>query len=315
MFTHREERRVSYSRLSDRPLLLREPLPLPEPPTHTHQSYPSHTATHHPAHTTTQTHMHKCILQHFHTRQGGKASKTAFRHETQTNEFLLSVSSFLKEQWSNTDRWNLDTQIRSSTKSHPSRSAIWHLPGLLLSVVPARLPLALAGKQISEGDLTPVQREGIAGKLELETRLETLRAPSTDACHWYAGSPCTCLICVINTHHWCSSVTSMDMDVNSCTQCTVWACKWIFYIQSIKNCLFDNFHKSHHKKGTETQCLINISAQKCLECSVQLCRMRKQQNPSLFHSQNYLDTTQTMFTTLNHLPENVHTNCHLFNSL
>ena len=65
----------------------------------------------------------------------------------------------------------------SGKKSHPSRSAIRHLPGPSLGVVPAGLPLSLAAKQISEKDVTPVQKEGIAGKLELGTRLETPQAP------------------------------------------------------------------------------------------------------------------------------------------
>lgn len=148
--------------------------------------------------------------------QGGKASKSKHLDtnpltETQTNEILCQQ---LFERNSDPQKYsmiggNLDTHkhthIPNSSKDTVTLCYLIH--GSPLGVVPVGIPLAPAGKQISEGDLTPVQREGDAGKLELETRLEAPRAPSMDVCHQYVASRCTWSGPVINTHRCCSTAT------------------------------------------------------------------------------------------------------------
>lgn len=85
---HTEERHVTYSRISDRPLLFRELPPSATPPTCTHTHTPviplphcrPSSYLHHHAQRHTQ---NQCILQIFHSWQRGQSFKAAFRHEIQ----------------------------------------------------------------------------------------------------------------------------------------------------------------------------------------------------------------------------------------
>lgn len=120
---HTEERHVTYSRISDRPLLFRELPPSATPPTRTHthtlQSYPSHTAAHHPTYITTHRDTHKINASSKYFTLGSVANPSKQHLDMKFRNWdKFSVSSSLRNINKKPDNFTITRGKSSHTDTH-----------------------------------------------------------------------------------------------------------------------------------------------------------------------------------------------------